>query len=206
MLTPKRKDAQQLTELILDTARKLFTTLGVDSVSMHQIAKCAGVGQATLYRRYAQKGDLCLELMNDHFLRFKQEIEQMLDALSDQSPHERLRAVIRRLTVFAQHESALLKAIHASLVHNRCIEADKMSFFASPPYQFLHGTMTKLLSESPAASRTIAFDPDFTAHILITAIAPHTLQHLHDAYGYTSDDIADQICRTMIDPLFLPNR
>jgi hypothetical protein len=60
-----------------------------------------------------------------------------------------------------------------------------------------------LLKEALDAGQTISFEPDFTAHIMIAAHAPHTLQHLRDRYGYTTDDIIDQIVRTLIRPLFI---
>jgi len=202
MATPKRKDAQQLTELILDTARDLFTKFGVDSVSMHQIAKAAGVGQATLYRRYTQKGDLCLELIDDHFHRFKNDIDQLLESLSGQPVLVRLKAVFRRLVVFSNDESALLKAIHVSLVHNRCLENDKRTFFNSPPYQFLHAMLARLLTESLDSGQTVSFDPQFTAHIHISSLAPFTLQHLNEEYGFSTDEIAEQLYRSLICPLF----
>jgi len=202
MVTPKRKDAQQLTELILETARDLFTQYGVDTVSMHQIAKTAGVGQATMYRRYAQKGDLCLELIDDQFGRLRAEIDAQLERLADAPALERLIAVFRRIIMFTHNEASLLKAIHVSLVQSRCLNADAQQFFCSQPYIYLHGTLTGLLKESKDSGQTVSFDPAFTAHIMIAALAPHTLQHLSDQYGYTTDDIIDQLIATLIRPLF----
>ncbi|MWC31189.1 TetR/AcrR family transcriptional regulator [Paenibacillus sp. MMS18-CY102] len=204
MATPKRKDAQQLTELILDTARELFTEHGVDAVSMHQIAKTAGVGQATLYRRYTQKADLCLELMDDHFNRFKNDVVLLLEQLeqSEESTHTRLKALVRRLVQFSNDESALLHAIHATITPLNCIENEKKSFFQYPPYVFLHGTLSTLLKEALDSGQTVPFDPAFNAHILITALAPHTLQHLHQEYGYTTDQIVEKLCMALINPLF----
>lgn len=203
MVTPKRKDAQQLTELILETARDLFTQYGVDTVSMHQIAKTAGVGQATMYRRYAQKGDLCLELIDDQFGRLRTEIEDQLEQLVGAPIMERLMAVFRRIIMFTHNEASLLKAIHVSLVQSRCLNDDAQQFFCSPPYIYLHSTLAALLKEAFDAGQTVSFDPAFTAHIMIAALAPHTLQHMSDRYGYTTEDIIDQINRTLIRPLFL---
>jgi AcrR family transcriptional regulator len=203
MVTPKRKDAQQLTELILETARDLFTQYGVDTVSMHQIAKTAGVGQATMYRRYAQKGDLCLDLIDDQFNRLRIEIEGLLEQLAGTPILERLIAVFRRIIMFTHNEASLLKAIHVSLVQSRCLNADAQQFFCSQPYLFLHGTLASLLKEALDAGLTVPFEPAFTAHIMIAALAPHTLQHLSDCYGYTTDDIIDQLVQTLIRPLFI---
>ena len=50
-------------EEIEEIAFSLFQEFGVENVSMHKIAKTAGVGQGTLYRRYANKSDLCLSIL-----------------------------------------------------------------------------------------------------------------------------------------------
>ncbi|HZG64870.1 MAG TPA: helix-turn-helix domain-containing protein, partial [Rubrobacteraceae bacterium] len=59
----ERRDAAESRRRVLDTARELFEERGVDSVSMHEIGRAAGVGQGTLYRRYEHKGALCSALL-----------------------------------------------------------------------------------------------------------------------------------------------
>ncbi|WP_237566266.1 TetR/AcrR family transcriptional regulator [Paenibacillus sp. EZ-K15] len=58
---PKEND--ELGQKILDTAQALFNKYGVEDVSMHQVAKTAGIGQGTLYRRYPSKSKICFTLM-----------------------------------------------------------------------------------------------------------------------------------------------
>src|SRR5690242_18987874 len=58
----ERRDAAEHRQRILEVARRLFAEQGVEAVSMHQIALAAGIGQGTLYRRYANKSELCLDL------------------------------------------------------------------------------------------------------------------------------------------------
>ena len=58
----ERRDATENRKLILKEAGALFEKFGVDAVSMHQIAKSAGIGQGTLYRRYSHKGELCMDM------------------------------------------------------------------------------------------------------------------------------------------------
>jgi len=52
-----RSDAHDNRERVLEAARELFSELGLD-VPMREIARRAGVGPATLYRRFPTKIDL----------------------------------------------------------------------------------------------------------------------------------------------------
>lgn len=70
----ERRDAAENRERILNAARKLFADHSVNEVSMHQIAQAAGIGQGTLYRRFAHKGELCNALMMDRAACFMQEV------------------------------------------------------------------------------------------------------------------------------------
>lgn len=86
----QRKDANEISASILQTTESLFSKYGVENVSMHQIAKTANVGQGTMYRRYTNKGDLCLDLMQDHFHAFKDETIKYLQVSKAKSVKERL--------------------------------------------------------------------------------------------------------------------
>jgi AcrR family transcriptional regulator len=55
-----RSDARDNRELILDAARRIFAAEGLD-VPMREIARRAGVGPATLYRRFPTKEKLITE-------------------------------------------------------------------------------------------------------------------------------------------------
>jgi len=55
-----RSDARDNRELILDAARRIFAAEGLD-VPMREIARRAGVGPATLYRRFPTKEKLVTE-------------------------------------------------------------------------------------------------------------------------------------------------
>jgi AcrR family transcriptional regulator len=59
-----RSDARDNRELILDAARTAFAAEGLD-VPMREIARRAGVGSATLYRRFPTKEMLVTEAFTD---------------------------------------------------------------------------------------------------------------------------------------------
>ena len=62
-----RKDALRNREAILVAARELFADSG--EVSMCEIARRAGVGQATLYRNFPHRGALAAEVLGEHIER-----------------------------------------------------------------------------------------------------------------------------------------
>ena len=61
---PLRRDAAEHREQLLEAAAKLFATQGM-STSVEEIARLAGVGMGTLYRRFPTKEALIGELVRD---------------------------------------------------------------------------------------------------------------------------------------------
>jgi AcrR family transcriptional regulator len=60
---PRRKDAQRNREAILDAARELLADR--TDVPMYEIARHAGVGQATLYRNFPDRRNLVAALLEE---------------------------------------------------------------------------------------------------------------------------------------------
>jgi AcrR family transcriptional regulator len=59
-----REDAKRNREAILHAARELFAESS--DVAMCEVARRAGVGQATLYRNFANRGTLAAEILGQH--------------------------------------------------------------------------------------------------------------------------------------------
>ena len=70
----ERSDAAANRRRILQTAEQLFAARGVNEVNMADIAKAAKVGQGTLYRRFANKSELCLALLDTQMTDFQNSV------------------------------------------------------------------------------------------------------------------------------------
>src|SRR2546423_15647880 len=96
----ERRDAMEHRRRILEVARHLFAEQGVDFVSMHQIAMAAGIGQGTLYRRYAHKGELCMDLLHERHEQFMEEIAMLFATTAASPAPERLDGGLAQTLAF----------------------------------------------------------------------------------------------------------
>lgn len=74
---PRRKDAQRNHDAILAAARELFAESA--DVPMYEVAKRAGVGQATLYRNFPDRRSLAAALLTEHMERTERLATQHAD-------------------------------------------------------------------------------------------------------------------------------
>lgn len=90
---PLRSDARDNRELILAAARAVFATDGL-SVPMREIAGRAGVGPATLYRRFPTKEALVIEAFSDEMRACHVIVDE---GLADPDPWQGLCLVVERI-------------------------------------------------------------------------------------------------------------
>ena len=77
--TALRSDARRNRERILHAAREAFALHGIDA-PMSTIARRAGVGVATVYRRFPTRSDLVSETFAEQFDRCTELLDDALDA------------------------------------------------------------------------------------------------------------------------------
>ncbi|MFK7692922.1 TetR/AcrR family transcriptional regulator [Paenibacillus sp. HJGM_3] len=180
----ERKDAAEHRALILKTAQALFREHGLEEVSMHQIAKSAGIGQGTLYRRYANKTDLCADLMQDSCTCFREQLAQALREAESLPVEEQLGTVLDHWMQFIDDKSEWLTAIQV----NKNCDMSKSYYFHSPFYQYMHDTLQRLIRAYADREGRTDLNPDFTAHVLMSAWDPSLFVLLRQQ-GYTSEQI-----------------
>jgi len=88
-----RSDAQENRDRVLEAARTLFAEAGLN-VTMREVARRAGVGPATLYRRFPTKQHLVEASFSDELRRCRTIVEE---ACADPDPWRGLQAVVVRI-------------------------------------------------------------------------------------------------------------
>ncbi len=193
-----RRDAVENQCIIMQIAKTLFKKHGVDEVSMHQIAKSAGIGQGTLYRRYAHKGELCLDLIIDSCRTINDKINQYLQEHRELPVRDRLESVLQFMLDYTEEQSHLLGAIHKP----KC-EGGRSIFYHSPFYESMHGIICDLLEEAISHKKDFSpMNPVFAADAIMASIAPDLYLFFRRDRGYTNEDIRKNLQSLYLNPLF----
>jgi AcrR family transcriptional regulator len=100
-MPPKLKtdlERQQLRTLIIDAARELFVSRGVEAVTMREIAKRIGYSATSIYLHFADKEALLRAICDTDFFALAQSLKNSLLIVN---PIERLNAMGRGYAAFA---------------------------------------------------------------------------------------------------------
>jgi AcrR family transcriptional regulator len=104
-----RADAQRNEDAVLEAAKAVFATSGVDA-TVREIAAKAGVGLGTLYRRFPNRADLVAAV-------FRREVDactaQAAALAAAHPPGEALSQWLNRYTAFIATKKGLASALHS---------------------------------------------------------------------------------------------
>jgi AcrR family transcriptional regulator len=181
----ERRDAAANRQHVLETATRLFAERGVGAVTMDEIARAAGVGKGTLYRRYADKAQLCLALMDACFHTFQEEATaELLRPDRPSSAIDRLQLFLDRLIDWVEEHTAWLGVIASQLAGARRGGAQ-----CSPIYHWLHNVVARLLAQARASGEVRVDDPVYAADVVLAAVNVDLYVYQRRERGYSPDQI-----------------
>jgi AcrR family transcriptional regulator len=167
---PERADAARNRAKILAAADELFTTHGAADVTMEDIARAAGVGRGTLYRRYPDRAAIAVALLDEHERQLQESLLRGDPPLGPGAPPaERLAAFYAAMVELLERHAHLV--LGTEVGHSR---------FTTGAYGFwrMH---VRVLAAGTA-------DPDVLADILLAPLAPELYLHQR-AQGVTPERI-----------------
>ncbi|MBX7213461.1 MAG: TetR/AcrR family transcriptional regulator; helix-turn-helix transcriptional regulator [Thermoflexales bacterium] len=178
---PERADAAANRARILSVAERLFGEKGPHAVTMADIARAAGVGQGTLYRRFPRKPDLCLALMDHQFREFQdatlRELGRMTGARTPRL--DQLAWVVERFAAFAEGNLDLLREAQPALADSEA------GLPESPPSRWQALTVRGLLQAAIEAGEVGAqTDVVVVADLLLAPLRAESLCFLRHTRAY----------------------
>lgn len=179
--TRLRADARRNEEALLEAAKLVFARSGVDA-PIREIAAEAGVGLATLYRRFLTRADLIAAV-------FRREVDACADAAeplaAEHGPVDALRAWLLRYTRFLAAKEGLAAALHSG----------DPAFAALPTYfrERFEPVLARLLATAADARQIRA---DIEPYDLLRAIGNLSVAKGEDGRAHT-----ERMVRLLIDGL-----
>ncbi|MCR8641183.1 TetR/AcrR family transcriptional regulator [Paenibacillus sp. N1-5-1-14] len=183
----ERRDAAEHRRIILQKAKELFITYGVNEVSMHKIAKEAGVGQGTLYRRYANKADLCLDVVLESYVQVNERMNTYLIDNEQEQIDVRIAQVISDWVDYAEETYQWLGGIkNFQFAEGAC-------FSDSPIYKTMHERISQLLEEQAQEKGLAARDHTFITDMIIYATGPSMYQLFRVERNYSVEALKNNL-------------
>ncbi|HEY0495937.1 MAG TPA: helix-turn-helix domain-containing protein [Kutzneria sp.] len=169
----ERADAARNRAKVLAAAERLFAEAGTDSVTMDEIAKAAGIGRATLYRRYPDTRSVALALLDEHERALQAKIILGAPPLGPGvPPAQRLAAFLGAMVDLL--EGHLHLALGAETGHAR---------YTTGAYAFWRSHVRLLLTEAGAS------DPDTLCDMVLAPLAPEVYWHQRHTRGHSVAEI-----------------
>ncbi len=219
-----RSDAAAHQQRILEVAQRLFAEQGVENVSMRQIALAAGVGQGTLYRRYAHKGELCLEILDINNERLAEEVSALLASSASESALTRLDHIFTLIMRLFESQGDLLEAVAYTFLRDMrgspsahvaaCRAGERADTSAedrqaSPVrdqwYRWIVAVIEGLLTEAVIQGELPALDVEYTATAIMATFNPRLYRMQRRELGYSQERILQGLRRLFLIGMATPN-
>lgn len=186
----ERADAARNRQLLLDAAQQLVREHGVDGLTMDELAKRAGVGKGTVFRRFGNRTGLMLALL-DHSEHKAQEafIFGPPPLGPGAPPVERLVAYGRARLLDIEVEGELYRAAEMGSPDER---------YSMSPYHVIKTHVSMLLRAADTPG-----DIPLLADALLATLSASLVLHQLRTLGYTREQIGDNweaIVRRVIGP------
>ncbi len=195
-MSTERSDAAQNRQRILGVAKQLFAEGRLRGTSMQEIAKVAGVGQGTLYRRFADKGELCEALFADDLEVFRERAEAYLrDHASTTPALARLEWLLAEKICFVDAHLPLFLASH------EIAGAKRYDNYKKDHHIWNQQQVMKLLTDAQVNGEAQDTDIPFATDAILASFAPPLLAYQRHELGYPLERVVAGVTHVFINGL-----
>lgn len=173
----ERADAARNRAKVLAAAEQVFAEQDPRSVTMADIARAAGIGRATLYRRYPDPAAVAVALLDEHERRLQEQLLYGPPPLGPGAPPaDRLAAFYTAMIDLLDRHLHLVLGAQTGPVR-----------LTTGVYGFWRSHVRVLVSESGVG------DPDTLADLLLAPLAPEVYRSQRYEAGLGKDRITDAL-------------
>ncbi|HWL98873.1 MAG TPA: helix-turn-helix domain-containing protein [Nocardioidaceae bacterium] len=170
----ERADAARNRAKVLKAAERVFAERDPRSVTMVDIARAAGVGRATLYRRYPDPGSVAVALLDEHERLLQERLMFGPPPLGPGAPPG-----VRLAAFYGAMIDLLDRHLHLALGAET-----GQSRLVTGAYRFWRTHVRELVREANVG------DPEALADTLLSPLAPEVYRSQRDDAGLTKRQIA----------------
>jgi AcrR family transcriptional regulator len=180
----ERADAARNRLKILAAAVRVLADSGSDSLSLDEVARVAGVGVGTVYRRFGSRAGLVSGLLDEREREFQEAVMTGPPPLGPGAPAaERIRAFLHALLSRQEEQWQLLLLRDKSMTPAR---------YGAGPHQMYRAHLIALIRQvEPDA------DGHYVAEALLALLAPGLLNYQIRELGFTDERIKAGIDRLL---------
>jgi AcrR family transcriptional regulator len=171
---PERADAARNRQKIVEVAAKMVAEHGADDLSLDEVARVAGVGVGTVYRRFGDRSGLIYALIDERERRFQEAFFAGPPPLGPGAP------AAERITAFL---GALVDRIVAQ--QSLFVLLEKGAKFSGGPYKVHHIHLATLLAQARGRSG----DAAYLADALLAPVNAGLIAHQREERGMTVEEI-----------------
>jgi AcrR family transcriptional regulator len=173
----ERADAARNRERVLAAAENLFRSRNPLTVTMEDVARAAGVGRATLYRRYPDVRSIAVALLDQHEYALQEQLIRGDPPLGPGAPPaDRLAAFYRAMVDLLERFGHLLRTAEGGSAR-----------FTTGAYRFWVAHVRALLAEARVPH------PDQLADVVLAPLAPELYHRQRQELHLTPDAVADRL-------------
>jgi AcrR family transcriptional regulator len=175
MARAERADAARNRERVLAAAQRLLERSTPEQVTMEQVARAAGVGKGTLYRRYPSLEAIAVALLDEHERALQERLLRGPPPLGPGAPPgQRLAAFYEAMLDLLERHGHLALAAETGVRR-----------FGTGAYGFWRAHVAALLRAAG-----VGLDAEVLADSLLAPLAPELYRHQRETRGLSQADIA----------------